>query len=48
MVLIGEQGDVIGRKGRVSIRLSVDGDRVTASEVGGQAVTVLDAHLRIA
>jgi PhzF family phenazine biosynthesis protein len=47
ITLVGEQGDVIGRKGRVLIRLTVEGDRVNASEVGGRAVTVLDAQLRI-
>jgi PhzF family phenazine biosynthesis protein len=48
VTLIGEQGDVIGRRGRVLIRLTVDGDRVNTSEVGGRAVTVFDTQMRIA
>jgi trans-2,3-dihydro-3-hydroxyanthranilate isomerase len=48
VTLIGEQGDAIGRKGRVTIRLTVEGDRVTAAEVGGRAVTVFNADMRIA
>lgn len=37
--LIGEQGDVIGRKGRVAIKLAVKGTEVVSLEVGGRAVT---------
>jgi PhzF family phenazine biosynthesis protein len=39
VTLTGEQGDVIGRKGRVAIRLVVKGSEVVALEVGGRAVT---------
>ncbi len=45
ITLIGEQGDVIGRKGRVQIRLTVEGDRVVSSEVGGRAVTVFNTDM---
>ncbi len=45
ITLIGEQGDVIGRKGRVQIRLTVEGDRVVSSEVGGRAITVFDTEM---
>ncbi len=47
VALIGEQGDAIGRKGRVSIRLGVQGTRVTSVEVGGSAVTVLSGEMLI-
>ncbi len=39
VTLTGEQGDVIGRKGRVAVRLSVQGSEVVSLEVGGRAVT---------
>ena len=45
--IIGEQGDVIGRKGRVTIRLSVQGTQVTAVQIGGRAVTVVEGELLI-
>jgi trans-2,3-dihydro-3-hydroxyanthranilate isomerase len=47
ITLIAEQGDVIGRKGRVTVRLVLEGERITAIKVGGRAVTVLDSELRI-
>jgi trans-2,3-dihydro-3-hydroxyanthranilate isomerase len=43
-----EQGDAIGRKGRVRVRLSVRGGQVTAVSIGGRAVTVLDGEMLIA
>ena len=46
--LIGEQGDPIGRKGRVTVRLTVDNDRVTGIAIGGRAVTVLEGDMRVA
>ncbi len=45
--LIGEQGDAIGRKGRVTIRLGVQGTRVTSVEIGGRAVTILSGEMLI-
>lgn len=48
VTLIGEQGDVIGRKGRVTIQVSVDGSRVTDVRIGGRAITILDGEMIIA
>ncbi len=48
IMLTGEQGDPIGRRGRVSVRLNVDNDRVTAVTIGGRAVTVLEGEMRVA
>lgn len=48
VTLVGEQGDAIGRKGRVEIELKVQGDRVLSVEIAGRAVTVLDGELLIA
>jgi PhzF family phenazine biosynthesis protein len=45
--IIGEQGDVIGRKGRVTIRLTVQGPQVTSVQIGGRAVTVVEGELLI-
>ncbi len=45
--LIGEQGDAIGRPGRVMINLSVSGDRVLSVRIGGRAVTVLDGEMAL-
>lgn len=45
--LVGEQGDPIGRKGRVVIQLRVAGDRVVAVQIGGRAVTVIDGEMVI-
>jgi PhzF family phenazine biosynthesis protein len=45
--IIGEQGDVIGRRGRVTIRLTTEGAHVLAVQIGGRAVTVFDGMLRI-
>ncbi|MGA9120488.1 MAG: PhzF family phenazine biosynthesis protein [Bacteroidota bacterium] len=47
ILLTGEQGDPIGRKGRVLVRLDVDNDRVTAVAVGGRAVTVFEGEMRV-
>ena len=47
VTLIGEQGDVLSRRGRVIIRMHIEGDRVTHLEIGGRAVTVLDAEMRL-
>ena len=45
--LIAEQGDVLGRKGRVNVRLNVRGDQATAVSIGGKAVTVFDGKMLI-
>ncbi|HET6271792.1 MAG TPA: PhzF family phenazine biosynthesis protein [Bacteroidota bacterium] len=45
VTIIGEQGDVIGRKGRVTIQLDVRGAEVTAIRIGGRAVTILDGEM---
>jgi trans-2,3-dihydro-3-hydroxyanthranilate isomerase len=47
VTLIGEQGDAIGRQGRVYIQLKVAGDRVSSVRIGGRSVTVLDGELVI-
>ena len=48
VTFIGEQGDAIGRKGRVAIHITVRGSDVTSLKIGGRAVTVLDSEMRIA
>jgi trans-2,3-dihydro-3-hydroxyanthranilate isomerase len=45
ITLIGEQGDAIGRPGRVMIHLSVTGNRVESVQIGGRAVTVLEGEI---
>lgn len=45
VALTGEQGDVIGRKGRVTIRLAVQGAEVVSLEVGGAAVTSVKGEI---
>jgi PhzF family phenazine biosynthesis protein len=47
ITVIGEQGDVIGRKGRVTIQLSLRGKTVTSVMVGGRAITTLDGEMII-
>ena len=47
VTLVGEQGDAIGRKGRVFIRLGVKGTVVTSLQIGGRAVTVYSGEMRI-
>ncbi|MFN0156793.1 MAG: PhzF family phenazine biosynthesis protein [Bacteroidota bacterium] len=47
VTITGEQGDVIGRKGRVTIRMGVRGKQVTDLKIGGRAVTVLTAEMRL-
>lgn len=43
--IVGEQGDIIGRKGRVSVQLRVRGKQVVNLKIGGRAVTVLDGEM---
>jgi len=45
VTLIGEQGDAIGRRGRVQIQLKVAGNRVLSVQIGGKAVTVLEGEM---
>jgi predicted PhzF superfamily epimerase YddE/YHI9 len=47
VTLVGEQGDAIGRKGRVLILLKVQGDRVLSVQIGGRAVTVIEGEMVI-
>jgi PhzF family phenazine biosynthesis protein len=44
---IGEQGDVLGRKGRVSVEVDLAKDGLGAVRIGGEAVTVFEAPLRL-
>ncbi len=43
----GEQGDAIGRRGRVRVELATENDRPVAVKIGGNAVTVLDGTMLI-
>jgi trans-2,3-dihydro-3-hydroxyanthranilate isomerase len=43
--IVGEQGDVIGRKGRVKIQVAVNDTHVLSVRIGGRAVTVLRGEL---
>lgn len=43
-----EQGDLLGRPGRLRVELHLDGNRPANVRVGGQAVTVLRGTLRLA
>jgi len=45
--IVGEQGDVIRRPGRVEIEVRVEEKRVSALRVGGGAVTVLDGWMPV-
>lgn len=45
-VFTAEQGDGLGRPGRLQIELTVDAGRPSRVRVGGRAVTVLSASLR--
>jgi trans-2,3-dihydro-3-hydroxyanthranilate isomerase len=45
MVMIGEQGDVIGRPGRVRIELDLKDRQVAAVWIAGRAVTVLSGEM---
>ena len=47
VTIIGEQGDVVGRKGRVSIQLRVHDDRVTSVSIGGRAITIFGGDMVI-
>jgi trans-2,3-dihydro-3-hydroxyanthranilate isomerase len=43
MEFIGEQGDDIGRKGRVKIRIRVDGRGVKQVTIAGEAITIMNS-----
>ena len=45
--IVGEQGDVLGRKGRVTIELAVRNGSVSSVRIGGRAVTVLSGDMLI-
>jgi PhzF family phenazine biosynthesis protein len=45
--VVGEQGDAIGRRGRVRIGLGLSGGRVSKLEISGRAVTVFTTEMRI-
>ncbi len=47
LTLVGEQGDVIGRRGRVTVRLRAQGGKVSAVQVGGRAVTIFSGEMLI-
>jgi trans-2,3-dihydro-3-hydroxyanthranilate isomerase len=47
VTIIGEQGDAIGRKGRVIIQMTVQEKKVTSLKIGGRAVTVLDGEMMV-
>lgn len=45
--IVGEQGDILGRRGRVSIHLRYSGTEVESVAISGTAVTALDGTLRV-
>jgi len=45
--IIGEQGDAIGRRGRVRITLEIAGGKVSQVEISGRAVTVFTTEMRV-
>jgi PhzF family phenazine biosynthesis protein len=47
ILCVGEQGDHLGRPGRVSVRLRVHGEQVEQVEIGGNAVLVLEGSLEL-
>lgn len=44
---IAEQGDVLGRKGRINVTLSVENNKVQSIKIGGYAVTVFETDILI-
>ena len=48
LTIVGEQGDSIGRRGRVTVRMTIAEKEVESLMIGGRAVTVLSGDLRIA
>jgi PhzF family phenazine biosynthesis protein len=47
LTVVGEQGDAIGRKGRVRVHLRVAGSRVESVKISGTAVTVIDGTILV-
>ncbi len=47
VTLTGEQGDVIGRRGRVTIQVGLKGTAVSSVRVGGRAVTIFSVEMLI-
>lgn len=47
LTIVAEQGDAIGRKGRVNVRLCSSGTQVTSVSIGGRAVTVFNGEMRV-
>jgi trans-2,3-dihydro-3-hydroxyanthranilate isomerase len=45
--MIGEQGDIIGRAGRVKVEVSVEGGKAKSVAIVGNAVTVLQGSLKL-
>jgi trans-2,3-dihydro-3-hydroxyanthranilate isomerase len=45
--VVGEQGDVIGRRGRVTIQLRAEGGKVASVHIGGRAVTIFSGEMLI-
>jgi PhzF family phenazine biosynthesis protein len=44
-VFQAEQGDAIGRRGRVTIELNINDHKSVSVKVGGNAVTVMDGEM---
>ncbi|HEV8537659.1 MAG TPA: PhzF family phenazine biosynthesis protein [Bacteroidota bacterium] len=44
-VFQGEQGDAIGRRGRVTVELNVDDNKPVSVKIGGSAVTVMEGDM---
>jgi len=44
---IGEQGDVMGRKGRVSVEVDLSDENIKAVRIGGEAVTLFEAPFKL-
>lgn len=44
-VFQGEQGDAIGRRGRVTVELNVDDNKPVSVRIGGSAVTVMEGEM---
>lgn len=47
LTIIGEQGDVMGRKGRITIQMIIKNKAVASVAVGGRAITTLDGEMII-
>ena len=41
----GEQGDAMGRRGRVQVELMIEEEKPASVKIGGNAVTVLDGEM---